>query len=246
MLKHHSYRSFFVCFRLANFANSVSLSISGITLTYVVKASIPVFTVLICSMRGERYSPMIYISLAPICLGVALASGSDINFSVAGLLAAVTSAFSQTLMNLSIKSVREKGNLSAPLAFYGMSAVSCILTIPVMFYAYSSVEVRTETILSLASGQILVAVAALAYHMEYMLNFTFVGFVDPVTFAVSDNGKRLAIIVVGSFLFSKALTSANIAGLSISLAGVVWYSYVDYADKKYRLSSEVISEKKNR
>lgn len=219
---------------IANFANSVSLDISGITLTYVVKASIPVFTVIVCLLRGERFAPMIYISLLPICIGVALASGTDIDFSLKGFAAAVISAFAQTLMNLLIKSVREKEGLSAPLAFYGMATVSCILTAPVMFFSYSPPAVRTDTFSRLTSdsGPYFFVIAAMAYHLEYILNFTFVGFVDPVTFAVSDNGKRLAIIVVGSFIFSKSLTFANIVGLSISLAGVLWYSYIDHVEKK--------------
>jgi drug/metabolite transporter (DMT)-like permease len=64
---------------IANYSNSVALAASGITLTYVVKSSIPVITVAICAVRGEEtIQPIIYASLVPICLGVALASGSDI------------------------------------------------------------------------------------------------------------------------------------------------------------------------
>lgn len=64
---------------IANYTNSISLAASGITLTYVVKSSIPVITVAICAIRGEEtIQPIIYVSLLPICLGVALASGSDI------------------------------------------------------------------------------------------------------------------------------------------------------------------------
>jgi len=61
---------------IANFANSLALNLTGITLTYVVKASIPVFTVAICSISGQRFHLLIYVSLLPICIGVALASGT--------------------------------------------------------------------------------------------------------------------------------------------------------------------------
>ena len=60
---------------IANYSNSYALKIAGITLTYIVKACIPVFTVIICTLRGQKFPLMIYISLVPICLGVALASG---------------------------------------------------------------------------------------------------------------------------------------------------------------------------
>ena len=69
---------------IANYSNSYALKAAGITLTYIVKACIPVFTVIICSMQGQKFPIMIYISLIPICLGVALASG--ITFQLSRLL----------------------------------------------------------------------------------------------------------------------------------------------------------------
>ena len=70
-------------------ANSFALKAAGITLTYVVKACIPVFTVIICKFQGQNYPILIYISLLPICLGVALASGSDLDFSLPGIVSSL-------------------------------------------------------------------------------------------------------------------------------------------------------------
>jgi hypothetical protein len=61
----------------ANYANSISLKISGITITYIVKALIPAFTVTYFWLLGQRHPRLIYISLIPICVGVALASTGD-------------------------------------------------------------------------------------------------------------------------------------------------------------------------
>jgi hypothetical protein len=47
---------------------------------------------------------------------------------------------------------------------------------------------------------ILMSLAALAYQMEYALNFIFVTMVDPVTFAVADIVRRLAVILTGVHL----------------------------------------------
>jgi drug/metabolite transporter (DMT)-like permease len=72
---------------IANYANSIALEKTGITLTYIIKACIPVFTVVICSIQGERYSFMLYTSLLPICIGVALACAGDLDFDIQGLTA---------------------------------------------------------------------------------------------------------------------------------------------------------------
>lgn len=108
---------------VANYSNSVGLQIAGITLTYVVKACIPVFTVAVCTIQGQKFPLLIYISLIPICFGVALASGSDLDFSVNGLIAALVSAIAQTFMNISIKSVRSSTGYSGPCAFMGMCII---------------------------------------------------------------------------------------------------------------------------
>jgi drug/metabolite transporter (DMT)-like permease len=74
---------------IANYANSIALEKTGITLTYIIKACIPVFTVVICTIQGDRYSLLLYMSLLPICLGVALACAGDLDFDVHGLFAAL-------------------------------------------------------------------------------------------------------------------------------------------------------------
>ena len=74
---------------IANYANSIALDKTGITLTYIIKACIPVFTVIICVINGENFSLLLYTSLLPICIGVALACAGDLDFNVEGLCAAL-------------------------------------------------------------------------------------------------------------------------------------------------------------
>ena len=108
---------------LANYANSCALQACGITLTYIVKACIPVLTVAICALRGQRFPLPIFLSLLPICLGVAVASFSDVAFSLQGFLAALLSAVAQAFLNLSIKEVTARTQYSGPVAFMGMSII---------------------------------------------------------------------------------------------------------------------------
>jgi hypothetical protein len=85
---------------------------------------------------------------------------------------------------------------------------------------------------------LLILLAALAYHIEYSLNFIFVGFVSPVAFSVCDIARRLGIIVSGAFLFNKTLTSLNVLGILIALAGVLWYSVLESAYNSARRSKQ--------
>ena len=227
---------------LANYFNSISLNLAGITLTYVVKACIPVFTVVICSLSGQKFPILIYVSLIPICVGVALASGSDLDFSVMGLLAAFVSSFAQTLMNITIKKVRNETKYSGLKSFMGMTIVSSVVTAMVIIGQFvqlnvgqisipQSVVILQTVMTDLSSGNswpfALVLLASLAYHLEYMLNFIFVGYVNSVMFSVADIVRRIAIIVVGAVVFNKVLTGRNWVGIVTTLSGVLWYSYLD-------------------
>lgn len=57
---------------------------------------------------------------------------------------------------------------------------------------------------------ILMSLAALAYQMEYSLNFIFVTMVDPVTFAVADIVRRLAVILTGKHLRSTHVLHSHV------------------------------------
>lgn len=98
-----------MCLLGANLFNSIALSTSGITLTYVTKASIPLWTVALLAMqmswrrfRAETSTASL-LSLLPITLGVALSAWSDSNFSLLGFAAAIASTLCQTLMNIASK-----------------------------------------------------------------------------------------------------------------------------------------------
>jgi drug/metabolite transporter (DMT)-like permease len=72
-----------MCLFVANYYNGVALQLSGITLTYVVKATIPVFTVLHASLvQRETFSYKVYLSIVPTVGGVALAAWSDSEVSL--------------------------------------------------------------------------------------------------------------------------------------------------------------------
>lgn len=231
---------------LANYANSMALQSAGITLTYVLKAGIPVFTVLVCALSGEKFPFLIYLSLLPICLGVGLACMGDLSFSPTGFVAGLVSALSQTFMNISIKSVRNKTGYSGMKAFLGMTILSTLITFPFMLasdvitqqshidstsLSLNSFNKLIGTYTSLQAGDswplTLTAIASLAYHIEYVLNFIFVGFVSSVAFSVSDIARRISIITIGSFVFQKKLSVMNWLGIAIALSGVLWYTYLE-------------------
>lgn len=215
---------------VANVANSAALLLSGTTLCYVVKATIPFWTVLITAARGKRYTLTVYASLLPTVIGVALASASDADFSVLGLAAATISALSQTLMNLQSKGALAASDLTGRDAFCVMMVLNTLVLAPAYLVA-ATVSPESERVVSAVVSArggypvYLVIAAAVAYLVEYALNFEFVRLVSSLTFSITDIVRRLGTIAAGTFISNKTLTLTNQIGVVIALGGVILYSY---------------------
>lgn len=231
---------------IANFANSIALEKAGITLTYIVKACIPVFTVIICRCMGEKYSTQIYLSLLPICFGVALACAGDLDFNALGLLGAILSAISQTLMNIIVKSVQKEKEYSGIVSFLGMTIVCTTLSFGLLLlqsiHSSSSSFVTLQTALQqFTVGEAwplsLTLLAAFAYYVEYALNFVFCGYVSNVSFSVSDIARRICIICIGAIMFHKTLTMLNMVGIAVAISGVLWYTYLNDRETRSKASA---------
>lgn len=124
---------------LANYTNSIALGLTGITMTYTVKAALPVFTVALCALGlGQTFPPAVYASLVPTVVGVALASASDASFNVAGLAAALVSCAAQTGLNVSGKRVAEATGVVGFPAFFLMAAAATLLSGPLFALAPES------------------------------------------------------------------------------------------------------------
>jgi hypothetical protein len=71
----------------------------------------------------------------------------------------------------------------------------------------------------------LTIVAVFAYHMEYVLSFTFVSMVEPITYGTCDALRRLLIIVAGKAMFGGAqFSNLNLGGMGMALVGALLFS----------------------
>jgi len=218
-----------------NTSTSVALTHSGVTLTYVVKSSIPLWTVLWSYTQGERYPLLVWPALLMCCAGVAVASFTDFEFTTLGFTAALISTWSQTCFNISSKKCIQKANISATQSFF-VSMIFCFLAVQVLyrlqFYIFDDMQpvFRAAAWDSIVLGQYmsmaLIVGAGLTYFHEYQLNFVYVTQVTPLTFAITDIVRRLGTIACNSFMFDKILSPLNQFGIALALGGAVWYSVI--------------------
>jgi len=137
-----------MCIVLMNVANSIALKEVGVTLTYTVKSTIPVWTCLYSYLYlGERYSYGIIGALLTSCMGVALAAAGDVDFSLYGFGFAVVSCLSQTAFTLLTKKALKDAKLEKlPMVGFGTSMLNATF--------FASIVYQAEPFMGLASPNV--------------------------------------------------------------------------------------------
>jgi hypothetical protein len=235
----------------ANLFNSIALSKSGITLTYVTKAGIPLVTVAILALRHQFVTPRTIATLIPITFGVALSAWTDNDFTIYGFLAAITSTVSQAYLNISSKESITKSGISGSRAQFLLTSIASFTlgTLTVVYCLVDEKEYGLWKDIVIKSwyepegaGFILIA-TAVAYHLEYVLNFIVTEECSSdVVFAVLDVCRRLAIILAGAFLFKQCkhtcMPLVNLAGVVLALLGTVAFSISRSKEKQLQQLTE--------
>lgn len=237
---------------IANYSNSIALDRIGISLTYTSKCGIPLITVLFTLLLdgiSALPSSATLLSLLPIAIGIGAASWNSPTFEMVGFLAAVVSTTSQAALNVVSKRVMRKTGVKGVEAQRAMVLVA--LGIGLAMTAANSIggsmrELREHgsSIRGVATTANeeemqepqpvapshpplwLTCLAVLAYHMEYVFSFSFVGLVEPITYGTCDALRRLLIIVAGRKIFGgdDKFSKTNLGGIFMALVGALMYS----------------------
>mmetsp|Transcript_16489 Transcript_16489/g.45035 ORF Transcript_16489/g.45035 Transcript_16489/m.45035 type:complete len:417 (-) Transcript_16489:169-1419(-) len=230
------YRVPALCLMIANAANSVALLNCGVTLTYVVKALIPVFTALHeVILHGRQFSVLEYASLVPTVVGVSLASAAEgAELSAVGLCAALTSAVAQTALNISSKTAASTSGAKPGEAFYALTVICAGMSLSSYLpWLAASASLGWESQVGHVDipgyqgttwSLCIIVSTAVAFFVEYSLNFVFVVLVTPLSFSIGDIARRLTTIAMGALIFNKPLTALNASGALLASAGVAAYT----------------------
>ncbi|KAL7544909.1 hypothetical protein ACHAWF_008278 [Thalassiosira exigua] len=208
-------------------------------------------------------SKLALLSLLPIAAGVAAASWNSPEFEAFGFLAALSSTTSQAALNVVSKRAMRKTGAKGPDAQRAMVFValgislimatanriggslqelrdygSNIRNVATAEGRHLGQEAQLEPVAvpSVSSTHPplwLTCLAVLAYHMEYVLSFLFVGLVDPITYGTCDALRRLLIIITGrQFFGGNKFSATNLGGICMALLGALMYSITSAASEQ--------------
>lgn len=211
---------------LASVSSHVSLWKVPVSYAHTVKALLPIFAVsLSVVILKERPTLKMCISLIPIAVGVIIATVTELQFDVIGMLAALTSTLFFALQNVySKKSLREVKIHHLRLLLL-LSQVASLLLIPFwLFGDFWSLAERTVQHGKFLKWIGMLSLAGLLNLGQNVCAFSVLSFMTPTSYSIVNVTKRMVVITVSILMLRNPVTMANISGMAISIFGVLLYN----------------------
>ena len=210
----------------------VSLGAGAVSFTHIVKAAEPAVSAALSAVVLKSFLPVpVYLSLIPVMGGVALASLGELSFTWLAFLSAMVSNVSSAARGIVGKLQMGKSlgkNMDAMNLYAVMTILSAIMCLPVTLAMEGRNIVPTLQALSAAGtlNKFLLQsfITAMFYYSYNEVAFLTLDNVSPVTHALGNTIKRVAIIITSVLVFGTKLTSRGVLGSSIAIAGVLLYS----------------------
>jgi len=185
------------------------------------KASEPLCAVFLAKfVLNEQMTPLTYVSLVIIVVGVILACTTEFDFEWFGFLYAMGSnLFFTTRATFTKKLIAKDKSLNSQTIFLYISGITCLFTaIPAAWEIYTHDQTNDEAFN-------LLILAIVSHYLYNILGFFLVVEVDALTYSVGNSVKRLVTIYSAVLYFQNPVTPLNMMASVVAVGGVFLYSY---------------------
>jgi len=225
---------------LGHVMSTVAPAYGTVAFTNVVKTLEPLFTCIFSAvLLNQIFSLPVYLSLVPVILGVAIASASEVSFSTISLVSGLLSNVCFALRAISAKKLMNKpvgDNMNAQNLYAVLTMVALAGILPIALAAEGrTIVAGTLATIDAVGGARFARMLLLCGISHYVYNecaFVALSSVHPVTHAVANTIKRVAVIVVSVLYFRNPLTLTGVTGSTIAIIGVLLYSLAKAAPPK--------------
>jgi solute carrier family 35 protein E1 len=195
---------------------------------------------------------MVYISLIPIILGVALASSNEITFNWIGFLSAISSnlfyqlriVFAKKELNKNVqinlpidnKNNSNNSNISSSNLYRILTVISAIELLPVclIFEGSKIISIWQKAIESTTPSNLImnIIISSFSFYMYNEVAFWILDIVTPVTHAIGNTIKRIVIIFASVIILKSDISIQSIIGSFIAITGTFCYALAQNSAKK--------------
>ncbi|KAB7497302.1 Solute carrier family 35 member E2, partial [Armadillidium nasatum] len=220
----------------------IALYFVAVSFAETVKSSAPIFTVFIALIfLGEKTSLVVFLSLFPVMMGLALCSANELSFNFIGFLCAMATNLCECVQNVVSKSLLgDKSYIYSPaqLQFYPNCAAVFIQCSVWYFF------VDVGKLYSQMNSQILIAVIldGISFHGQTITAYVLMSYISPVTYSVANTTKRAFLIWFSILLFGNPVTLYSGLGTIIVIAGVLLYGNARDSDARKRLQFSITED----
>jgi len=212
----------------------IALGAGAVSFAQIVKAGEPVFTCLLSYLvLGQVFPAAVYATLIPIIGGVAIASLKELSFTWRALAGAMMSnvAFASRAVYSKAQMDKPVGeNLGAANLYGVLTIIAFILSMPFFMY-YELPGFGAAWSAAVAKKGELWMLRQLFLDGFYFYAYNEVAFftlsqVNPITHAIGNTIKRVAIIGVTVLVFRNPVSQQSLVGSVIAILGAMLYSIV--------------------
>ncbi|KAL7142646.1 hypothetical protein ABFS83_08G137900 [Erythranthe nasuta] len=218
------------CHALGHVTSNVSFAAVAVSFTHTVKALEPFFNAAASQfILGQSIPITLWLSLAPVVIGVSMASLTELSFNWLGFVSAMISNISFTYR--SIYSKKAMTDMDSTNLYAYISIIALIVCIPpaliiegpqLLKYGFSDAIAKvglTKFITDLFW-------VGMFYHLYNQLATNTLERVAPLTHAVGNVLKRVFVIGFSILAFGNKISLQTGIGTSIAIFGVAMYSFI--------------------
>merc|ERR1711994_1219285 len=169
---------------------------------------------------GVRHSWTVYFSLLPIVLGVAVATVTEISFDIIGLLSALSATGGFAVITIFSKKALKDTGMHHLRLLHKLGQMAGLMFLPVWLLV-DAPRIPSELTSEIS---LLLLVDGVLHWLQNLLAFTLLKMVTPLTYAVANVTKRIAVISVSLLLLKNPVTTTNMGGMMMAILGVFCYN----------------------
>jgi len=190
----------------------------------------PVFTVIIAHfIFNEKLPCRVYISLVPVIVGVLIATVTELQFDMFGLISAIVSTFIFSFLNVFVKKVFQDTGMHPINLLLLNSQLASFILFPIWLltdalkiwnnHAYHTEEhtLNQEFILYLL-------LAGLCSFFQNLCAFLLIHQLTTLSYSIANTTKRIFVIFLSLATLKNPVTPLNVCGMIISILGIFIYN----------------------
>lgn len=208
------------------------------SLTQTVKASSPVFTVILLYLvRGRCQAAETLLSLIPIVVGVLFVCLDEMELKLNGTAAALLAGLSSTLQSLIAKTALREKDLH-PLLFHMCAcAWAAAFLIPLSILTDGSPVFMLSEIAASEGGRGVISrvvfFSFVCFWGQNLASTLVLSQMGVLSHQVANVSRRFFIILCSMVYFDKPFTLKRMVGICLALGGFYWFGYTRKRDKAF-------------